>query len=516
MTTLTRRILLSGTLAATLGSMIIPGAEDEAAAEERLGLRFHRWAADTWRSLAAMTDEHTGLTADNIDGDLDPASRSGYTSPTNIGGYLWSTVVADRLGLIGGRERATRIDRTLRTLSRLVHHRPSGMFYNWYDERTGEVLTSWPGSGDRVHPFLSSVDNGWLAAALMVVAGAERDHRADAERLLRRMNFAAYYNPTPRPDLATGLLRGGFWDGEPPPDQPFVVGDYLGTGTPVNYTANHYDTTVSETRIASYIGIARRQFPASHYFGTWRTFPAGCDWDWQEQEPVGRTRRYLGIDVFEGAYRYRGSRVVPGWGGSMFEALMPDLFVPEARWAPRSWGVNHPLTVRAHRLHGLTEAGYGYWGFSPASEPGGGYREYGVEAVGLNPDGYYSDAEKTPVDLGYGACRLPGPAPEFGDGVITPHAAFLALRYEPAEAYRNLIKVADELGCYGAGGFYDAVAVRSGTLARRYLSLDQAMIMGSLGNRLADDVIRRSFCGRDVTAMIKPLIGMETFGAGLD
>jgi hypothetical protein len=390
------------------------------------------------------------------------------------------------------------------------------MFYNWYDERTGEVLTSWPGSGDRVHPFLSSVDNGWLAAALMVVAGAERDHRSDAERLLRRMNFAAYYNPEPRPGLGTGLLRGGFWDGEPPPDQTVVVGDYLGTGTPVNYTGHHYDTTVSETRIASYIGIARRQFPASHYFGTWRTFPAGCDWDWQEQQPVGTTRRYLGIDVFEGAYRYRGSRVVPGWGGSMFEALMPDLFVPEARWAPRSWGVNHPLTVRAHRLHGLAEADYGYWGFSPASEPGGGYREYGVDAIGLNPDGYYSDAEKTPVDLGYGECRPPGPTPQFGDGVITPHASFLALPYEPAEAYRNLIKIADELDCYGAGGFFDAVAVKSGTLARRYLSLDQAMIMGALGNRLADDVIRRSFCGREVTTMIKPLIGMETFGAGLD
>ena len=30
----------------------------------------------------------------------------------------------------------------------------------------------------------------------------------------------------------------------------------------------------------------------------------------------------------------------------MFEALMPALFVPEERWAPHSWGVNHPLTVR--------------------------------------------------------------------------------------------------------------------------------------------------------------------------
>ena len=43
----------------------------------------------------------------------------------------------------------------------------------------------------------------------------------------------------------------------------------------------------------------------------------------------------------------------PGWGGSMFEELMPAVFVPEETWAPRSWGVNHPLHVRAEREHGL-------------------------------------------------------------------------------------------------------------------------------------------------------------------
>ena len=65
---------------------------------------------------------------------------------------------------------------------------------------------------------------------------------------------------------------------------------------------------------------------------------------------------YLGTDVYEGAYAYRGMRIVPGWGGSRFEELMPDVFVPEATWAPRSWGLNHPLHIRAQREHGLLEA----------------------------------------------------------------------------------------------------------------------------------------------------------------
>ena len=34
-----------------------------------------------------------------------------------------------------------------------------------------------------------------------------------------------------------------------------------------------YDTVVSESRIADYIGIARGQMPQKAYFGRWRTFP---------------------------------------------------------------------------------------------------------------------------------------------------------------------------------------------------------------------------------------------------
>ena len=64
-----------------------------------------------------MTDERTGLTADNIDGPLANPNRSGYTSPTNIGGYLWSAIVARDLGLISRSECSRRIGQTLQTLS---------------------------------------------------------------------------------------------------------------------------------------------------------------------------------------------------------------------------------------------------------------------------------------------------------------------------------------------------------------------------------------------------------------
>ena len=77
--------------------------------------------------------------------------------------------------------------------------------------------------------------------------------------------------------------------------------------------------------------------------------------------------------MYDGSYPYNGTRLTPSWGGSMFEALMPSLFVPEETWAPGSWRENHPLTVDAQIDHGMNVAGYGTWGFSPSNTPEGSY-----------------------------------------------------------------------------------------------------------------------------------------------
>jgi hypothetical protein len=475
-----------------------------------------RWARDTWASMVAMVVPSTGLPTDNMSGPLTSPIRSGYTSPTNIGGYLWSTVVARELGIISAGQCRKRLTQTLTTLSRLKRHAPSGMFYNWYDEATGEVVTVWPSDGSKIYPFLSSVDNGWFAASLMVVRNAEPAVAGQANALLRTMNFGIYYDKDARKGVAAGLLRGGFYDVKPA--VATVPGNYLANGPDVFYSLNHYDIHVTEPRIASYIGIAHGQIPPAHYFATQRVFPASCDWKWLKEQPVGQHRTYYGTDVFEGAFTYRGMHIVPSWGGDMFEALMPDLFVPEASWAPRSWGINHALTVRAHREFGLNDAKYRYWGFSPASRPGGNpdYSAWGVEAIGMSPGGYPSDLEGTVLDPGFGECRVgTAPHPKWGDGVVTPHAAFLAMAYEPAQAYDNLVKIEGELKAYGEGGFYDAVAVKSGVIAKRYLSLDQAMVLGAIGNVFCDNVIRRNFIKGEVQARIKPLIGIEEFGAGV-
>lgn len=503
-----RRTLLAGAAGAALATAPAGTARAGTAPAGTTGTTttgratLHRWAADTWRSLAAMTHPATGLPADNITASLAPGDRSGYTSPTNIGGLLWSAVVARELRLISTADCNRIVVTALTTLNRMDHHTPSGMYYNWYDEATGDVLTTWPADGTVVHPFVSSVDNAWLGTALQVVRRSVPAARGLADRLWERMRWDMFYDrQASRPG---GLVHGGFYDSTPPDGASVFTGNHIGAGPDVWYTNHHYDTVVSETRITSYLGIVRGQIPARHYFAMWRTFPAGDDYSWQEAQPVGVTRTHQGLDVYEGAYRYRGMRIVPGWGGSMFEELMPALFVPETDWAPQSWAINHRLHVRAQREHGLIEAGYGFWGFSPSSDPAGGYREYGLDALGMNPDGYFSDQQRTNTGT------------NFGDGVVTPHAAFLAMTVEPDSAYRNLTGIERDLGAYGRGGFFDAVAVGSGTVARRYLSLDQAMVLGALGNVLGDGLLHRAFASPAVERALRPVLRQERFGAGLD
>ncbi|MEJ7650787.1 MAG: hypothetical protein WKF57_17375 [Nakamurella sp.] len=253
------------------------------------------------------------------------------------------------------------------------------MWWNWYDESDGGLVRVL--DGRPLTPFASSVDNGWLGAALLLVSQAEPALARHALGLTESMRWDVFCDPEAGP---AGLIRNGFWL-EQPPDRPSVRADHSGQGLELAYQASHYDTLVSETRIVTYLGILTGTIAPRQYFSARRD-----------------------------AVEYRGMRIVPGWGGSMFEELMPDLLLPEAEWAPRSWGRNHRLHVRAQREHGLDETGYGYWGFSPSSVPPDGYREFGVDALGLDPAGYRSDIGVPADGQGVGgrsrhpARRLPG------------------------------------------------------------------------------------------------------------
>jgi hypothetical protein len=451
--------------------------------------RLHQYAADTWASFVAMTDSRSGLPADSLGID---GTRSVQTSTTNIAAYMWSAVVAQDLEIIDREELVSRLSATLDTLEQMERHQPSGQFYNWYDARDGAKLTIWPPTGLAMTPILSSVDNGWLAAGLRVVRGAVPELADRAGALYDSMNFSIYYRANVNRIL-------------------FFYDPSIGGGPCC------YDTVVSESRIASYIGIANGQLPQREYFGAWRAFPATCAFSFQETKPSGPTNTYFGQAVFEGSYEYAGMRITPSWGGSAFEDLMPALFVPEETWGPRSWGLNHPNTVKAQIYHGMVEAGYGYWGFSPSNNPNGGYSAYGVDAVGSNPDGYPSNNDNTLVDAGFdlpGCVRPPKPTPPpsaYTNGVVTPHASFLGLRWDRGAVLTNLDNLRRDFDIYSKWGFRDSVNVQSGVVSPFYLSLDQGIIMAAIGNELSEDLVRRAFSGPDMQHLVRPVIRVETF-----
>ena len=112
------------------------------------------------------------------------------------------------------------------------------------------------------------------------------------------------------------------------------------------------------------------------------------------------------------------------------------------------------------------ELGMPVWGMSPSADPNGSYSEYGAKPFGIK---------------GYKA------------GVVTPHASALALEFMPAEAVQNLRKLIELYDIYGEYGFYDAVSVPEGKVARKYYSLDQGMILIAINNYLHDGAIRKRF-----------------------
>lgn len=107
------------------------------------------------------------LPPDNFQG-LPHEEIAHRTSPTNIGMLLISTAAAWDLGFLGRAELAARSRNLLETLDQLEMYR--GHFFNWYDTRTLQPLEP---------RYVSTVDSGNLAGALIVFAQALRDAKPD-------------------------------------------------------------------------------------------------------------------------------------------------------------------------------------------------------------------------------------------------------------------------------------------------------------------------------------------------
>ncbi len=416
------------------GPLILSGREEDT---EELLVQI---ANDTWGYFRDFVDGKTGLPPDNV--RILPEMEIGrYTSPTNIGMYILSVISAHDMGFIAKEEAIGRINKTLNTVRAMEKY--DGWLYNWYD------FDPLRHSVD----FISVLDCAWFTMALVITRQTYPEMYDLCSEMIDLQDFSFFY------DEGVGHLRHGYGVG--------------GGG----YSPYHYGLLCTESRIASYVAIGKGDVSGEHYFRMERVLAdSGIE---------GSFKTYHGASVFEGYLKYKDIKIVPSWGGSLFEFLSPALFVDEENYANGSLGINDSLAAFVHLDYCLNEKGYPVWGMSPCCAPDYKYREYGVSLIGEKDDGY-------------------------PDGIVTPYASIIAIEFLPEAVIEN-IKNLLSYDIYGDYGFYDSVDPFTGEVARIYLCLDQALILISLNNYLNDGIIRKRFHKDKIGIPIEELLSVEEF-----
>jgi hypothetical protein len=492
-------------------------------------------AKQTWQFYSVDVDPNTHLPRDNVTfagGSSTPTAYGNYTSAANIGVYLWAVVAANDLGLVSRPKARAQLQATLTEVQKLK--RFDGFLYQWYDTTNGDSIRN-PGDihcsteptpvFDNCY-FISNVDNGWYASGLIVVRQAMPELKHLVDSLIGPMNFGIFYdarpethcntNPSVLGNQPTGQMFGGYYVGLPP---------YQGDDWMHYY---HNGALYSDPRISAYIGMGLRQMPGNVWWRTWRTLPppapyTDCqstdpNFSWQGQWPVaGSWQTYTDpqsgkkFNVWEGHYVYTGSDLtfIPTYAGGMFEGLMANEVVPETSWGLHSFGLADVRTAQVQIKYATQQLDYPVWGMSPSStaDNTGGYASYGV--AGLSFPYYGTGANAGHPNEGLSQCHDPVNCAT--EGVVTPHASFLALDVVPQQAYANIQALRSIYpGVYGPDGFFDAVNPTTGSVGDRYLVLDQSMIMAALDNALQNRAMQRHFAGDPVSWAAQTYLSMET------
>jgi len=294
----------------------------------------------------------------------------------------------------------------------------------------------------------SSVQCDWLermGAMITSGVGAQQTLRDDLLDLASRCEAMAY-----------SMDFAFLYDAEA---RLFRIGYNVSSG---QLDSNHYDLLATEARIASFFAIAKHDVPIEHWFALGR--------------PVTRLKN---------------RPAVLSWNGSMFEYLMPPIFLPGQR--DTLLGESEMAAVDFQRLY-ARERGVP-WGISESafattdSEGNYQYRAFGVPGLGLRR-GLTDDL------------------------VIAPYASALALCCFPGAAVQNMRHL-QELGAVGIYGFHDAIDYtpsrvaegRAFSLVRNYMAHHHGMTMAAIANALDDDIfVRRTLSGRQMQTVEQLLL----------
>ena len=210
-----------------------------------------------------------------------------------------------------------------------------------------------------------------------------------------------------------------------------------------------YDLLASEARIAAFVAIAKDEIPQETWFLLARTHT---------------------ID--------RGRPVLLSWTGTMFEYLMPGLWMhtypgtllDRSRYAAvRS---QQEFTVNKRIPWGISESA-----FATRDAAGNyGYHAFGIPHLALHQD-------------------------ELDALVISPYSTFLALTTDPKAVLDNLREMSND-GWFGPYGFYEAADFSASQqriwrhdfeIVHCWMAHHQGMSLLSIANFLADGIVQEWF-----------------------
>jgi len=212
--------------------------------------------------------------------------------------------------------------------------------------------------------------------------------------------------------------------------------------------SSYYDLLASEARIASLIAIAKGDAPQSHWL-------------------------YLGRPVT----MVNGKQTLLSWSGTMFEYLMPILFVK-----------NYEGTFLYESCHVALDAHIDYG------------REKNVP-WGISESGYYAfDTNMNYQYHAFGAPDLGYKRDLSNDLVIAPYASLLGLPLQPQAVMNNFTRLKD-LNMLGRFGLYESLdytkprlpAGRKHEVVQSYMAHHQGMILLSICNATLDNVMVKRF-----------------------
>jgi cyclic beta-1,2-glucan synthetase len=227
------------------------------------------------------------------------------------------------------------------------------------------------------------------------------------------------------------------------------------------FTPSHYDLLASEARSAVFVAIAKGEIPQEGWLAVERKFTS-----------------------------YENEHVLLSWTGTMFEYLMPLL-----------WMKSYPNTILDETTQAVVRSQKKYaeaksipWGISEAS------------CSKINSSGHYH----------YEAFGVPGLAVSRDlspDLVVSPYSSFLALQVDAKSALENIHRLKG-LGLLGSYGFYEAAdftpsranSVSKFEIVRCWLAHHQGMSLMSVANILCNASSQRRFHAEPMVAATERLL----------